>query len=129
MLPLCRDQGIAVIPWSPLGRGLLTRRPASAGSDTPRAQTDAVSKGLYTRDDDRQTAERVSDLAEARGLPNAQVALAWLLARPGVTAPIIGASKPHHLEDAVAALDVTLSAEETRLLEEPYQPHPVLGFQ
>ena len=129
MLPLCRDQGIAVIPWSPLGRGLLTRRPAAEGGGTPRAQTDQVSKNLYTRDDDRLSAERVSDVDDARVIPNAQVALAWLLARPGVTAPIVGASKMQHLEDAVAALGVSLSEEETRQLEAPYQPHPVLGFQ
>lgn len=129
MLPLCRDQQIAVIPWSPLARGLLTRRPAADGSsETARSTTDLVSKNLYTRADDRVMAERVSDIAEARGLPSAQVALAWVLSRPGITAPIIGASKPHHLSDAVAALDITLSAEEVDALESPYQPHPVLGF-
>src|SRR5579859_6501329 len=110
MLPLCQDQQIAVIPWSPLGRGLLTRRPAdNGGSETARSQTDAFGKTLYTRADDRQTMLAVSALADARGLPMAQLALAWVLRQPGITAPIIGASKPHHLDDAVAALGVTLS--------------------
>ncbi len=129
MLPLCRDQNIAVIPWSPLARGLLTRRPAPDGSNTTaRAATDLISKNLYTRDDDRIMAGRVSDIAEARGLPNAQVALAWVLSRPGITAPIIGGHKPQHLNDAIAALEITLSEEDIRQLESPYQPHPVLGF-
>ena len=129
MLPLCQDQKIAVIPWSPLARGLLARKPAGDGGETERARTDAFGKTLYARDDDRAIASSVTDVAEARGLPNAQVALAWLLSKPVVTAPIVGASKPHHLEDAVAALSVALSDEEIRRLEAPYQPHPVLGFE
>lgn len=129
MLPLCRDQGIAVIPWSPLGRGLLTRRPADDGSSTTaRSQTDALGKAFYTRVDDWQTARAVSEVADARGLPMAQLALAWVLRQPGITAPIVGASKPHHLDDAVAALEVRLSDEEAQRLEAHYQPHPVLGF-
>jgi aryl-alcohol dehydrogenase-like predicted oxidoreductase len=127
MLPLCQDQKIAVIPWSPLARGLLTRKPSRERNETIRAQTDAFGKTLYSREDDFITAQRVSELAEARGLPMAQVALAWMLSKPVVTAPIIGATKPHHLDDAVAALSVQLTPEEIRHLEEAYQPHPVLG--
>jgi len=127
MLGLCADQGIGVIPWSPLARGKLTR-PWEAS--TERAETDEFGKTLYksTEDSDKQVVERVAALAEARGLPRAQIALAWLLHQPGVTAPIVGATKMSHLEDAVASLSVALSPEEIKLLEEPYVPHPVLGF-
>ena len=127
MLGLCADQGVAVIPWSPLARGKLTR---PWGESTGRAQTDEFGKTLYrtTEDADRKVVERVAALAEARGVPRAQIALAWLLHKSGVTSPIVGATKPHHLEDAVAALAVALSAEEIASLEEPYVPHPVLGF-
>ena len=93
-----------------------------------RARTDAFGKSLYSRDDDFAVADRVTEIAEARGLPNAQIALAWMLTKPGITAPIVGASKPGHLEDAVAAVDVQLSADEITRLEELYQPHPVLGL-
>jgi aryl-alcohol dehydrogenase-like predicted oxidoreductase len=127
MLPLCQDQKIAVIPWSPLARGRLTRKPSAGQNETYRAQTDAFGKSLYSADD-LKVAQRVSAVAEARGLPMAQVALAWMLAQPVITAPIIGATKPHHLEDAVAALSVQLTPDEIRHLEEAYQPHPVLGF-
>jgi aryl-alcohol dehydrogenase-like predicted oxidoreductase len=127
MLPLCQDQKIAVIPWSPLARGLLARKPSRERNETLRAQTDAFGKRLYS-DEDLATVQRVSDLAEARGLPMAQVALAWMLSKQVITAPIIGATKPQHLEDAVAALSVRLTGEEIRQLEEGYQPHPVLGF-
>jgi 1-deoxyxylulose-5-phosphate synthase len=127
MLPLCQDQQIAVIPWSPLARGLLTRKPSRERNETIRAQTDAFGKTLYTRADDFATAQRVSDVAEARGLPMAQVALAWMLSKSVITAPIIGATKPHHLDDAVAAVSVKLTPEEIKHLEEAYQPHPVLG--
>jgi aryl-alcohol dehydrogenase-like predicted oxidoreductase len=127
MLPLCLDQKIAVIPWSPLARGWLTRKPSKERNETMRAQTDLFSSRMYT-DEDTKIAQRVSDVAEARGLPMAQVALAWMLSKPVITAPIIGATKPQHLEDAVAALDVILTPEEIQLLEEDYQPHPVLGF-
>ncbi len=127
MLGLCADQGIGVIPWSPLARGKLTR-PWDAS--TERAETDEFGKTLYksTEDSDKQVVERVAALAEARGLPRAQIALAWLLHQSAVTAPIVGATKMRHLEDAVAALSVSLSPEEIRSLEEPYVPHPVLGF-
>ncbi len=127
MLPLCRDQKIAVIPWSPLARGLLTGKRVMGGGETERARTDAFAKGLYTREDDFAVAERVSEVAGAHGLPNAQVALAWLLSKDVITAPIVGATKLNHLEDAVAAVSVELSEEEIRRLEEPYRPHPVLG--
>jgi 1-deoxyxylulose-5-phosphate synthase len=128
MLPLCQDQKIAVIPFSPLARGVLTRKPSKEQNETLRAQTDALSKTRYAQDDNVTIVQRVGDVAEARGLPMAQVALAWMLSKPIVTAPIIGAAKPHHLEDAVEALSVPLTADEIRHLEEAYQPHPVIGF-
>ena len=128
MLPFCKDQKIAVIPWSPLARGLLTGKRSKERNETERAKTDAFGKSLYTRDDDFAIADRVTQLAESRGIPATQVALAWLFSKPIVTAPIIGASKPGHLEDAVGSLSVTLSDDEIRQLEELYQPHPVLGF-
>jgi len=126
MLPLCQDQKIAVIPWSPLARGLLTRRPSKDRDETLRAQTDPFAKYLY-KESDFDVAQRVSDLADGRGIPMAQVALAWMLSKPVITSPIIGATKPDHLEDAVSALPVQLSPEEIKHLEEAYQPHPVLG--
>lgn len=127
MLPLCADRGIAVMPWSPLARGKLTR-PWDATTD--RSESDLVGKALYarTQDNDRQIVEAVEALAKERGLPMAQVALAWVLSKPEVTSPIIGATKAHHIDDAVAALDVTLSPEDIRRLEKPYQPHPVMGI-
>jgi 1-deoxyxylulose-5-phosphate synthase len=128
MLPLCQDQKIGVIPWSPLARGLLTGKRVKGGTETTRAQTDAFGKALYTRDDDFSISDRVGEVAQGRGIPNAQVALAWMLANPVITAPIIGATKMHHIDDAVAALTVRLSEDEIRRLEELYQPHTVLGF-
>jgi aryl-alcohol dehydrogenase-like predicted oxidoreductase len=128
MLPLCQDQQIAVIPWSPLARGLLTRKPSKERNETLRAQTDAFGRMLYTRDNDFAVAQRLWELAEQRGLPMAQVALAWMLSKPVITAPIIGATQLEHLEDAVAALSVKLSEEEIQQLEEVYQVHPTLGF-
>ncbi|MFZ1743248.1 MAG: aldo/keto reductase [Pontixanthobacter sp.] len=127
MLPLCADQGIAVMPWSPMARGKLTR---SWDSTTDRSESDLVGKTLYarTQDNDRQVVEAVKALAKERGLPMAQIALAWVLHKPEVTSPIIGATKPKHIEDAVAALDVALSAEEIERLEAPYAPHPVMGL-
>jgi 1-deoxyxylulose-5-phosphate synthase len=127
MLPLCRDQGIAVIPWSPLARGRLTR---DWQASSARMETDEVAKRLYAvaEDADRKVVERVTEIAAQRGIPRAQVALAWVSQKPGVSAPIVGASKPDHLDDAVAALSVALSDAEIQRLEEPYQPHPVLGF-
>ncbi len=127
MLPLCRDQGIGVIPWSPLARGRLAR-PADA--KTERSETDRFGQYLYrkTAEADAQVIERVGAIAAARGAARGQVALAWLLAKPGVTAPIVGATKIEQLNDSVAALEVELTADEIRQLEEPYIPHPVVGF-
>jgi 1-deoxyxylulose-5-phosphate synthase len=124
MLPLCADRGIGVIPWSPLARGRLTRRWEAS---TVRTQTDEFGKTLYP-EGDRQIVDQVTKLAEGRGVSPAQVALAWVLGNPVVTAPIIGATKPHHIDDAVAALDLDLTSEETAALEQPYTPHPVAGF-
>jgi aryl-alcohol dehydrogenase-like predicted oxidoreductase len=129
MLGLCAAEGIGVIPWSPLARGKLTR-PWSDEPATARAGTDEFGKTLYTgnEDCDRQIVARVGAIADARGVRRAQVALAWLLSRPVVTAPIVGATKMQHLDDAVDALEVRLSPEEIASLEEPYEPHPVRGF-
>lgn len=128
MLPLCREEKIAVLPWSPLARGRLAR-PWQEGT-TRRLETDAFGKSMYSRteDADRKVIDRLGQVAGQRGVSRAQLALAWLLAKPGVTAPIVGATKPNHLEDAVAALSISLAPEEVRALEEPYTPHPVLGF-
>ena len=124
MMPLCADQGVGVIPWSPLARGRLTR---SWDATTARSETDAFGKMLY-RPEDRTIVERVAEVAEARGVSNAQVALAWMLSKKYVAAPIVGATKTAHLDDAVAAVEVKLSDEEIKRLEEPYQPHSVVGF-
>ncbi|MCO5951144.1 aldo/keto reductase [Mucilaginibacter flavidus] len=129
MIPFCVDQKIAIIPWSPLARGLLTGKRTKERNETERAKTDAFGKKLYGEETDFVIIERVSEIAENKGLPDSQVALAWMLSKQAITAPIIGASKPGHLEDAVAALSVKLSGEEIRQLEELYQPHPVLGFE
>jgi 1-deoxyxylulose-5-phosphate synthase len=127
MLPLCTTEGVGVLPWSPLARGRLTRR---WDATTERARTDEFGKKLYagTADADRRVVERVAQVAARRGVPPAVVALAWLLKNPAVTAPIVGASKLQHLDDAIAALSLTLTNEEVAELEEPYIPHPVLGF-
>lgn len=126
MMGLCADQGIGVIPWSPLARGRLTR---DWDEVTERTETDAFGKTLYSQmvDADKRIVERVAEVANQRGIPRAQVALAWMLSKPVVTAPIVGASKPNHLEDAVASLEVKLTPEEIASLEEPYVPHPVAG--
>ncbi|HEY3867365.1 MAG TPA: aldo/keto reductase [Actinocrinis sp.] len=123
MLPLCADQGIGVIPWSPLARGRLTR---DWDESTERAGTDQF-VSLYP-DSDRQIVEAVARVAERRGIPRAQVALAWLARNPAVTAPIVGTSKPHHLDDALAALDLDLADDEVAELEEPYVPHALAGI-
>jgi len=126
MLPLCADQGIGVIPWSPLARGHLTRPWAST---TDRTATDDFGRTLYgTVDCDAEIVERVAQVASNRGVPMATIALAWVLQHPQVSAPIIGATKPHHIADAVAALDIELSDDEVTLLTEAYMPHPVVGF-
>ena len=123
MLPLCRDEGIGVIPWSPLARGRLTRPWNEA---TERSETDEFGKHLY-KETDRAIVERVSEIAERLGVNRAQVALAWILAKRVVSAPIIGVTKPAQLEDALGALSVSLSPEDVRQLEEPYEPHPIAG--
>ena len=129
MMGLCVAEGVGVLPWSPLARGRLARPWDQKGS-TERAGSDEVGKTLYaeTEEADRAVVDRLGDVAGARGVPRAQVALAWLLGQPAVTSPIVGATKPHHLEDAVAALTLELSPDERGRLEEPYVPHPVLGF-
>ncbi len=129
MLPLCREEGIGVIPWSPLARGFLAgnRRREDRG-ETTRAKSDAFAHELYYQDEDFDIADRCAELAGRRGVRPAQIALAWLLHQPGVTAPIVGASKMYQLDDAIGALAVTLSAEERQFLEERYRPHPVLGI-
>ncbi len=128
MMPLCQAEGIGVIPWSPLARGRLTRPWEQRGS-TERGTTDEFGKKLYgsTEESDRLVVERVGEVAKKRGVPQAQVALAWMLSKPFVTAPIIGATKPQHLEDAAAALSLKLSPEEIAMLEQPYVPHPIVG--
>ena len=128
MLPLCREEGIGVIPWSPLARGFLAgNRRAQDFGETTRAKSDDYAHNMYYQPSDFAVVDRVSQIAQQHGIPNAQVALAWVLQQPGVTAPIIGASKMKHLDDALAALDVKLSVDELRSLAEPYQPHKVLG--
>lgn len=129
MLGLCAEEGIGVLPWSPLARGRLTR-PWEDQLATKRAETDEFGKSLYrgSEDSDRQIIDQVGKISEARSIPRAQIALAWLLSKSVVTSPIIGASKPHHLEDAVTALEVQLSPDEITSLEEPYIPHAISGF-
>lgn len=124
MLPLCRDQGVGVIPWSPLARGRLTR---DWDERSTRSEGDIFGRELYA-DSDREVVERVAEIAREREVPRAQVALAWVASRSGVTAPIVGATKPEHLDDAVNALDLVLSEKEVCRLEEPYRPRAVAGF-
>jgi aryl-alcohol dehydrogenase-like predicted oxidoreductase len=127
MLPLCAAEGIGVLPWSPLARGRLAR---DWNESSNRMETDEFGKTLYVTqaDADRKVVERVAEIAQKRGVARAQIALAWLLQKSVITAPIVGASKPHHLEDAVAALSLNLAPDETTGLEEPYVPHSVVGF-
>lgn len=127
MLPLCQDQGVGVIPWSPLARGRLAR---PWGEQTPRIASDRFGASLFkdTEALDQPVAQALATLAAQRGLPMAQLALAWVLGKPGVTAPIVGASSVRQLADAVAAADLTLADDEQRALEAPYRPHPVVGF-
>ena len=128
MLPLCEAEGVSVIPWSPLARGRLTR---DWEESSKRSETDAFGKTLYdkTEEADRRVVEAVAAVANERGVPRAQIALAWVLQKRPVTSPIVGATKTHHLEDAVAALSIKLTDEEIRRLEEPYVPHAVMGHQ
>ncbi len=128
MIPLCRAEGVGLIPWSPLARGFLAgNRSRKDRGETVRAKTDAFAHDMYYRDSDFTVVDRVTEFAKKHGVSNAQVALAWLLSKPGVTAPIIGASKMQHLEDALQALELHLDADEIKALEGPYEPHPVLG--
>jgi len=130
MIPQCVDQGVGVLPWSPLARGWLAGTRTREGEQrTTRAGTDEYAERLYGRPDDFDVIDRVAEMAAARAVPPAQIALAWLLHKPGVTAPIVGATKLAHLEDALAAAELRLSPEEVARLEEPYRPHPVLGHE
>ena len=128
MIPLCRDRGVGLIPWSPLARGFLAgNRTREKSGSTVRARTDDFAQQMYYQPDDFTVAERAQEIAREHSRKPTQIALAWLLSRPGLTAPIIGASKMEHLDDAVAALEVKLSADDIKRLEEPYRPHPILG--
>jgi aryl-alcohol dehydrogenase-like predicted oxidoreductase len=131
MLPLCREEGLGVIPWSPLARGFLagSRRRGEGFGDTRRAHSDDFAQKMYYQDSDFDVVERVVEVATRRGARPAQIALAWLLHQPGVTAPIVGATKLEHLEDAVAALGIRLGQDDLAALAEPYRPHPLLGFR
>ena len=128
MLPLCKKEKIGVIPWCPLASGKLAR---DWDTSTPRTKIDEISKNLYaaTAGPDRKVVERLTEVAKKRGAPRAQVALAWLLQKEPITAPIVGTTKISHIEDAVAALSIKLTSEENALLEEPYVPHPVIGIE
>jgi aryl-alcohol dehydrogenase-like predicted oxidoreductase len=129
MLPLCEDMGVGVLPWSPLARGFLAGNRSEEGGQTKRAQSDAYAKELYYNDEDFAVVNRVSDIAKALGASNVQIALAWLLSKRVVTAPIIGATKMEHLDAAVAALEISLGAADVKALEEVYKPRPVAGHR
>lgn len=128
MIPLCLDQGVGLIPWSPMARGFFAQnRTRGGGGETVRAKSDPFANQLYFREEDFVVAERANEIAEARGVSGSQIALAWLLNKPHIVAPIIGATKMDHLEQAIAALEIQLSEEDVKQLEEPYKPHPVRG--
>ncbi len=128
VIPFCRATGIGVIPWSPMARGFLAgNRDRQGSGETERAKGDDYARGLYFREDDFAVADRNAELARRRGVASSQTALAWLLHKPGVTAPVIGASKLQHLDDAAAALGIALSDDDIKFLEEPYRPHAILG--
>ena len=130
MIPLCIDQGVGVIPWSPLARGFLAGNRKPSGTDeTTRAKTDPMAKSMYYREYDFAVAEAVEEVAQERGVTPAQIACAWILQAPGVTAPIVGATKTHHVKEIIEAADLKLSREEVEALEKPYRPHPVLGHE
>jgi aryl-alcohol dehydrogenase-like predicted oxidoreductase len=130
MIPQCLDLGVGVLPWSPLARGLLAGSGTSSGErETARSRTDPFRGSLYRPDLDVPVIDRLAEVAAERGVPSAQVALAWLLHRPGVTAPIVGATKLEHLDDALAAEALSLGDDEMERLEEPYVPHPVSGIE
>lgn len=126
MIPLCVDSGIGLIPWSPMARGFFARN-RKGGAETSRLKTDGFFKELYNRDDDFLVADRAAEVAKERGVSASQIALAWVLSKPYISAPIIGSSKETHLDEAIAALDIKLSEDEVKRLEELYLPHPVLG--
>jgi aryl-alcohol dehydrogenase (NADP+) len=128
MIPLCIDQGIGLIPWSPMARGFFAgNRKRGGGGETARAQNDPFANSMYFRDEDFDVADRAAEVAKERGITGSQIALAWVLSKPYVHSPIIGATKMDHLDQAIAALDIQLSEEERKRLEEPYKPHPILG--
>ncbi len=129
MIPLCLDQGVGCIPWSPLARGFLTgtRKREDGKSETTRARTDAFGHDMYYRETDWDIVDRVAEVAAARNVKPAQIALAWVMAKPGISSPIIGASKMYQLDEALGALDLKLTPDEIKRLEEPYEPHPILG--
>ena len=129
MIPLCVSEGIGIIPWSPLARGFLAgNRSREDRGETTRAKSDQFAHKMYYEDSDFDVVDRVREVASAHEVPLARVALAWMLQKPGITSPIIGATKPHHLDDAVKAMELELTPDEIAKLEEPYRPHPVLGF-
>jgi aryl-alcohol dehydrogenase (NADP+) len=128
MIPLCVDQGVGLIPWSPMARGFFAKnRARGGGGETARAKSDPFANGLYFRDEDFVVADIVNQMADARGVTGSQLALAWLLNKPHVTAPIIGTTRMEQFDQAIAALDIKLSDDEVKQLEEPYKPHPILG--
>ncbi len=129
MIPFCQSEGVALIPWSPLARGRLTR--PWQGENTKRFETDQFGRDLYskTEENDHTIVDRLGQISEQRGVPRAQVALAWMLSKPAITSPIVGATKLHHLSDAAAAVSLRLSPAETASLEELYRPHPISGFK
>lgn len=127
MIPLCVDQGLGIIPWSPLARGFLTGTRRPGGGDTARSEVDTFAKDMYYSSDDFAVADAVAAVAKARGCTAAQVACAWVLQAPGITAPIIGATKTHQLRELIDAVEIKLSAEEVAAVEKPYRPHSILG--
>ena len=128
VIPLCMDQGLGLIPWSPMARGFFAgNRKRGGGGETTRAQNDPFADDLYFREEDFAVADRAAEVAKERGVTGSQIALAWVLHKPYIASPIIGSSKIEHLDQAIAALDIKLSAEEIKRLEEPYRPHPILG--
>jgi len=128
MIPLCIDQGVGLIPWSPMARGFFAKnRTRSGGGETVRAKSDPFTNQLYFREEDFTVADRANEIADSRGVTGSQMALAWVLSKPHINSPIIGATKLDHLEQAIAALEIKLTEDEIKRLEEPYRPHPILG--
>lgn len=128
MIPLCIDQGVGLIPWSPMARGFFARnRTRNGGGETVRAKSDPFTNQLYFREEDFTVADRANEIADSRGVTGSQMALAWVLSKPHINSPIVGATKLEHLEQAIAALEIKLTEDEIRQLEEPYRPHPILG--